>query len=155
MFANHHIYIFNAISKCFGFSFSLTHLKLFRSGRVSRILEEKHHPIKPSVGTFRKPLRRQVNEYLKMERVKRSKRMKVGKEEWSVKLPLLNRKDEYWAPRNITYSFDNLNRLKERKQIDTQSDMENVQNFIQAGLFISRFYPKVREFQFQNRDETA
>ena len=26
-----------------------------------------------------------------------------------------------------------------------QSDMENVQNFTRAGLFISRFYPKVRE----------
>ena len=82
--------------------------------------------------------------------------MKVGKEEWSVKLPLLNRKDEYWAPRKITYSFDNLNRLKERKQIDTQSDMENVQNFTRAELFIFRFYPKVRELrQFKNCDKTA
>ena len=35
-------------------------------------------------------------------------------------------------------------------------DMENVQNFTRAGLFISRFYPKVRELrQFQNRDKTA
>ena len=40
--------------------------------------------------------------------------MRVGKEEWRVELPLLNRKDEYWAPRNTTYTFDNLNRPKER-----------------------------------------
>ena len=39
--------------------------------------------------------------------------MKVAKEEWSVKLPLLNRRDEYWAPHNITDTLDNLNRLKE------------------------------------------
>ena len=36
------------------------------------------------------------------------------------------------------------------------SDMENVQTFTPAGLFISRFYLKVRELcQFQNRDKTA
>ena len=67
-----------------------------------------------TVATFRKPLQRQVDEYLRMERVKRSKKMRVGNEEWRVELPLLNRKDEYWAPRNTTYTFDNLNRPKER-----------------------------------------
>ena len=61
-----------------------------------------------TVSTHSKPLQRQVDEYLRMERVERSKRMKVGKEEWRVKLPLLNRKHEYWAPRNLTYTFDNL-----------------------------------------------
>ena len=36
------------------------------------------------------------------------------------------------------------------------ADMENVQHFTQAGLFISRFYPKVRELrQFQNCNKTA
>ena len=34
--------------------------------------------------------------------------------------------------------------------------MENVRNFTQAGLLISRFYPKVRELrQFQNCNKTA
>ena len=27
------------------------------------------------------------------------------------------------------------------------ADMENVQNFTRAGLFVSRFYPKVRELR--------
>ena len=36
------------------------------------------------------------------------------------------------------------------------SDMENVRNFTQAGLFVSRFYPKVRELRkFWDRDKTA
>ena len=46
--------------------------------------------------------------------MERSRRMKVGKEEWRVKVPLLNRKHEYWAPRNLTYTFDNLNRPQRR-----------------------------------------
>ena len=62
------------------------------------------------VSSFIKPLQRQIDEYLRMERVERSGRMKVGKEEWRVKVPLLNRKHEYWAPRNLTYTFDNFNR---------------------------------------------
>ena len=34
--------------------------------------------------------------------------------------------------------------------------MENVRNFTRAGLFVSRFHPKVRELrQFWNRDKTA
>ena len=37
-----------------------------------------------------------------------------------------------------------------------EADMENIRNFIWAGLFISRFYPKVCELhQFQNCDKTA
>ena len=41
-------------------------------------------------------------------------------------------------------------------QLSTHSHMENVRNFTRAGLFISRFYPKVREsLQFQNLDKTA
>ena len=36
------------------------------------------------------------------------------------------------------------------------TNMENVQKFTQAGLFISKFYPKVRELcQFENCDKTA
>ena len=36
------------------------------------------------------------------------------------------------------------------------ADMENVRNFTQAGLFVSRFYPKVRELrQFGDCDKTA
>ena len=39
---------------------------------------------------------------------------------------------------------------------DTNTDMENNRKFTRAGLFISRFYPKLRELrQFQNRDKTA
>ena len=56
-------------------------------------------------GTFRKPLPRQVDEYLRIERAERSRKVKVGKEEWKVKLPLMNRKHGYWAPRNVTYTF--------------------------------------------------
>ena len=37
-----------------------------------------------------------------------------------------------------------------------ETDMENVQKITQAVLFISRFYPKVRELrQFLNREKTA
>ena len=61
-------------------------------------------------GTFNKPLPRQVDEYLRIERAERSRKVKVGKEEWKVKLPLLNRKHEYWAPRNVTYTFTNFHR---------------------------------------------
>ena len=36
------------------------------------------------------------------------------------------------------------------------ADIKNFRNFTQAGLFISRFYPKARELrQFQNCDKTA
>ena len=54
--------------------------------------------------TFRKPLPRQVDEYLRIKRAERSKRVKLGKKEWRVKLPLLNQKHEYWAPRNVTFT---------------------------------------------------
>ena len=60
--------------------------------------------------TFNKPLPRQVDEYQRIKRAERSRKVKVGKEEWKVKLPLLNRKHEYWAPRNLTYNFSNHNR---------------------------------------------
>ena len=60
--------------------------------------------------TFKKPLPRQVDEYLRIERAERCRRVKLGKEVWRVKLPLLNRKHEYWAPRNVTYTFTNYNK---------------------------------------------
>ena len=43
-----------------------------------------------TVGTFRKPLQRQVDEYLRMEQVKRSRKMRVGKEEWRVGCSISN-----------------------------------------------------------------
>ena len=66
------------------------------------------------MGTFRKPLQTQVDEYLRMELVERIRRIKVGKKEWRVKVPLQNRKHEYLAPRNITYTFNNFNRPKRK-----------------------------------------
>ena len=61
-------------------------------------------------GTFFKPLHRQVDEYLRISRAESEGKIRVGKKVWKVNLPLLNRKHEYWAPRNMSYNFSNFNR---------------------------------------------
>ena len=42
------------------------------------------------------------------------------------------------------------------QNVNFLTDMENVRNFTRAGLFVYRFYPKVRELrQFCNCNKTA
>ena len=61
-------------------------------------------------GTFSKPLHRQVDENLRISRAERDEKLKIGRTVWKIGLPLLNRKHEYWAPRNMTVRFSNYNR---------------------------------------------
>ena len=62
-------------------------------------------------GTFQKPLHRQVDEMLRIDRAESKGMIKIGKETWKLKLPLLNGKHEYWAPRSMSYNFSNYNRV--------------------------------------------
>ena len=61
-------------------------------------------------GTFQKPLHRQVDEMLRIDRAECRGVIKIGKEIWKLKLPLLNGKHEYWAPRSMSYNVSNYNR---------------------------------------------
>ena len=61
-------------------------------------------------GTFSKPLHRQVDEMLRINRAESTGVIRIGKGKLKVKLPLLNSKHEYWAPRSMSYNFSNYNR---------------------------------------------
>ena len=61
-------------------------------------------------GTFSKPLHRQVDEMLRINIAESAGVIRVGKGKWKVKLPFLNSKHEYWAPRSMSYNFSNYNR---------------------------------------------
>ena len=61
-------------------------------------------------GAFTKPLHRQVDRNLRITRAQRDEKLKIGRKVWKIGLPLLNRKHEYWAHRNITFTFSNFNR---------------------------------------------
>jgi hypothetical protein len=66
-------------------------------------------------GTFMKPLHRQVDEALRIDRAERTAKVSVGKDVWRLSLPMLNRKHEYWAPRNMIFTFSNYNRDRDTR----------------------------------------
>ena len=47
---------------------------------------------------------------LRINRAESTGVIRVGKGKLKVKLPLLNSKHEYWAPRSMSYNFSNYNR---------------------------------------------
>ena len=55
-------------------------------------------------GTFMKPLHRQVDEHLRMEKAECTGKAKVGRDAWKVEKALLNRKEESWSPKAAVYS---------------------------------------------------
>ena len=61
-------------------------------------------------GAFTKPLHRQVDENLRITRDECEEKLKVGRKVWKIELPFLNCKQEYWAPRNMTFTYSNFNR---------------------------------------------
>ena len=58
-----------------------------------------------ATGSFSKPLHRQVDEMLRINRAECTGKIRVGKKTWKLKLPLLNTRHEYWAPRCMNYNF--------------------------------------------------
>ena len=83
--------------------------------------------------------------------------MFMGSLNMSLLFYLFTVKAKYVGPLKIT--FDQVPIIDFSKQfwnLHAKTDMENVRNFTQAGYFISRFYPKVRELhQLQKRDKTG
>ena len=63
-----------------------------------------------ATGSFSKPLQRQVDEMLRIDRAECTGKVKIGKKTWRLRLPLLNTRHEYWAPRSMSYNFSNYNR---------------------------------------------
>ena len=63
-------------------------------------------------GTFTKPLYRQVDEADRIEEGEGRGQVMVGKDRWRISVPLLNRKHEYYAPRNMQYNFNNTGRFR-------------------------------------------
>jgi hypothetical protein len=56
-----------------------------------------------------------VDEALRIDRAERTAKVAVGKKLWCLNLPTLNRKHEYWAPRNMTFTFSNFNRDRDTR----------------------------------------
>ena len=55
-------------------------------------------------GNFLKPLHRQVDEHLRMEKAETTGKVKIGRAVWKVDKVLLNNKEESWSPKAAVYS---------------------------------------------------